>query len=317
MASQTKYLPKKSFTMSTVDIKLEESISDFFSNAGACTTRSSCDAFAIKTFGGPVTPVPSQGLCSYTVAAANGTVIVQFREPDSPLDTKMLATVQTVHPDFVSSCSFHGTIGSSPALLIYSMNMLPGENYFHISLSIPDDDLHHRLATVRSLSRFVRLYLSWSSALSDPLMTMTTSRFFGQSWQRSSRPDPDTVSASFAHCHSSFTYLCGNLPSRFQKTAIQVQDHLPAFFSGEYPLVVTHGDLSQMNMLANPETGEITGIIDWAEAGILPFGFALYVLDNILGYLTPSGWVFHDTAEHLQHEFWSVFCGLVGGFVPA
>ncbi|KAK4043109.1 hypothetical protein C8A01DRAFT_32748 [Parachaetomium inaequale] len=110
-----------------------------------------------------------------------------------------------------------------------------------------------------------------------------------------------------------FTYLCGNLPSRFQETAIRVQDNLPALFSGEHPLVVTHGDLSEMNILANPETGEITGIIDWAEAGIQPFGFALYALDNILGYLTPSGWVFHTTAEHLQHEFWRIFCGLVGG----
>jgi len=145
--------------MSSVDSKLEESISDFFSKAGACTTKSQCDAFASKTFGGPVKPVPLQGLYSYTVAVANDTVIVQFREPDSPLDTQMLATVRNIHPDFVAGCSFHGTIGSSPALLIYSMNMLPGDNYFNISLSMLDDDLDHQLATVRSLARFVNINL--------------------------------------------------------------------------------------------------------------------------------------------------------------
>lgn len=67
-----------------------------------------------------------------------------------------------------------------------------------------------------------------------------------------------------------------------------------------------------MNMLADSETGEITGIIDWAEAGILPFGFALYVLDHILGYLSLDGWVVYDHAEQLRAEFWRVFRGLVG-----
>lgn len=92
-----------------------------------------------------------------------------------------------------------------------------------------------------------------------------------------------------------------------------MQENLAALFSTEYPLVVTHGDLSEMNILANPETGEITGIIDWAEAGIQPFGFALYVLDNILGYLTPHGWVVHHTAAPLRDEFWRVVNQLVGG----
>ena len=148
--------------MSSLDNKLEESVSEFFSKAGACTTRSQCDAFASKTFGGPVKPVRLQGAYSYTVAAANDTVIVQFREPHSPLDTQMLATAQNVHPDFVAGCSFHGTIGSSPALLIYAMNMLAGDNYFTISLSMLDEDLDHQLATVRSLARFIKLSFTFS-----------------------------------------------------------------------------------------------------------------------------------------------------------
>jgi hypothetical protein len=131
---------------------LEESISDFFSNAGACTSRSQCDAFANKILGGPITPVPVQGTCSYTVT--NGTTIIQFREPESPLDIQMLATVQAVHPGIVANHSFHGTIGESPALHVYSMNILPGDNYFDLSLSLMDDDLDHRLETVRSLARF-------------------------------------------------------------------------------------------------------------------------------------------------------------------
>jgi hypothetical protein len=145
--------------MSPVDSKLGESISNFFAEAGACTTRSQFDEFARKTFGGPVTPVQTQGRCSYTVAAANDTVVVQFREPDSPLDTQTLATAKLVHPDLVPNCSSHGTVGSSPALLIYAMNKLPGDTYLNISLSLPDHDLDRRLATVRSLAKFVSLFL--------------------------------------------------------------------------------------------------------------------------------------------------------------
>lgn len=100
-------------------------------------------------------PVPLQGVCSYTVAAANDTVIVQFRESDSPLDVQMITAIQKAHPDFVAGCTSHGTIGSSPALRIYSMNKLPGDNYSDISLSISDEDLNFQLATVKGLARCV------------------------------------------------------------------------------------------------------------------------------------------------------------------
>ncbi|KAK3291611.1 uncharacterized protein B0H64DRAFT_366987 [Chaetomium fimeti] len=266
---------------------LEKSISDFFSKAGAGTSRGQCDAFANRTFGGPVAPVSVQGSCSYTVT--NGTTIIQFREPESPLDIQILPAVQAVHPGIVANHSFHGTIGESPALHVYSMDVLPGDNYFDISLSLMDHDLDHRLATVHGLARF-----------------------FTQSWQNGtgSRPNPKSIAAAFEVCCSSFDYLRRNLPSRFQNTITQVRDSLPALFSREYPWVPTHGDLSERNILANPATGEITGIIDWAEAGILPFGFALYALDSLLGYL---GWVFYHAADYLRDEFWRVFREVVGG----
>lgn len=141
--------------MSSLDNWLEKSISNFFSQAGACTTRTECNAFASQAFGGPIEPVSVQGMFSYTVAAADDAVIVQFRENGSPLDLKLLQTVRNAHPEFVADCSFHGTIGSSPPLLIYAMNKLPGDNYLNISLSMPDDSLDHQLATIRSLARFV------------------------------------------------------------------------------------------------------------------------------------------------------------------
>ena len=68
-----------------------------------------------------------------------------------------------------------------------------------------------------------------------------------------------------------------------------------------------------MNILVDPSSGEITGVVDWAKASFQPFGFALYALENCLGSMGPGGWKFFDNADHLRNEFWSTFNELVGG----
>lgn len=173
--------------MCSQDERLEKSISDFFSEAGACTTRRECDAFANKAFGGPIVPVSPQGVCSYTVVAANDTLIVQFREPDSPLDAELLEAARDAHPDFVAGISFSGEIGSHPALLIYAMNKLPGDSYFNISLSLPDDDLDFRVANVRSLARFVG-----RNSVDDPSATNPQSTITDSSRSHGRIPDDQT-----------------------------------------------------------------------------------------------------------------------------
>ena len=63
-----------------------------------------------------------------------------------------------------------------------------------------------------------------------------------------------------------------------------------------------------MNILINPETGHVTGIVDWAEARILPFGFSLWGLENILGYMDSEGWHYYDNRDELEGLFWQTFC---------
>ena len=69
-------------------------------------------------------------------------------------------------------------------------------------------------------------------------------------------------------CCSDLDFPSSNLPSHFR-------------------LAIGYGDLSRTNALAGPRTGEITGIIDHTEAGIQPFGFALYAVENMLGHRAP------------------------------
>ncbi len=40
-----------------------------------------------------------------------------------------------------------------------------------------------------------------------------------------------------------------------------------------------------MNILLSSTTARFTSIIDWAEAGVLPFELALHGLENLLGYV--------------------------------
>lgn len=62
-----------------------------------------------------------------------------------------------------------------------------------------------------------------------------------------------------------------------------------------------------MNILVSPTTGRITGIIDWAEAGVLPFGLALYGLEHLLGYMGPEGWSYFEIRNELEQRSWNQF----------
>lgn len=109
-----------------------------------------------------------------------------------------------------------------------------------------------------------------------------------------------------------FRYLSDNLPSRFKLFVAQIQDILPILRSGEHPVVLTHGDLNEMNILVDPASGKITGVVDWAEANFHPFGFALYALNGCLGTRSSHGWGVFEDADRLRDEFWVTFRDLVG-----
>ncbi|KAH8712332.1 hypothetical protein HC256_005530 [Beauveria bassiana] len=54
-------------------------------------------------------------------------------------------------------------------------------------------------------------------------------------------------------------------------------------------------------------TGHITGIVDWAEVRVLPFGFALWAVENILGFMNAEGWHYYDNQDELRTLFWATF----------
>ncbi|KAK1770068.1 hypothetical protein QBC33DRAFT_567425 [Phialemonium atrogriseum] len=119
-------------------------------------------------------------------------------------------------------------------------------------------------------------------------------------------------------------------------TEKEVPQGLPLLFEAESPLVLNHDDLLEMNIHVDAEFGGITGIVDWAEAKIAPFGTSLWGLETILGVQTSAcrhlgvqtsacrprradlgvqtstSRLFHPCHYSLWKEFWDTFYGVMG-----
>lgn len=119
-----------------------------------------------------------------------------------------------------------------------------------------------------------------------------------------------------AECYARFEYLAGALPERFLPVVTEVQAALSALLDGRYPLVLTHSDLNEMNILVDPGSGKITGIVDWPGASFQPFGFTLYALENALGRMGSDGWKWFDNVDDLRGAFWRVFREQTGTSEP-
>jgi hypothetical protein len=75
------------------------------------------------------------------------------------------------------------------------------------------------------------------------------------------------------------------LPARFTSIIERLQNGMAHAIS-QVPWVK---DLSNMNILVDPDTGHLTGVVDRADAAIEPFGMAIWGLEDVLGWSGPGG----------------------------
>jgi hypothetical protein len=140
-----------------------------------------------------------------------------------------------------------------------------------------------------------------SSLWRDKQRLTLSPRFFVSSWENASSYNIESAGRVriATECKSRLAHISGTLPPRFQSFVADAQIYLDKLFDSEvkYPLVSTHGDLSENNLFVNKKTGELTGVIDVAELSFLPFGFDFYALDEIVSYLSLDGWGEHDARE--------------------
>ncbi|KAH6630051.1 hypothetical protein B0J18DRAFT_88342 [Chaetomium sp. MPI-SDFR-AT-0129] len=276
--------------MDTWVYSIESKIEQFFSTSTS-TTKAECDIKAACLVGGPVEPVPVQGLWSYTVTAGpNQAHIVQFRDGRSALNMAHVDIARQVHPWCVPKCSYHGQTGGQPPLSIYVMEKRGGVCYIQTRDMSPEGKAQFEARQFQTVGDLAR--------------------FFAEAGKGPQQVTPAIADSLRQELETDLDRLSEKLPDRFARTLNQVRDGLPRIFS--LPFVITHGDLNESNILVD-DVGRITAIIDRAESKILPFGMSLWALENILGYMDSTGWHYHDNTEELRDEFWRVLETNIGG----
>ncbi|KAK6215675.1 hypothetical protein QIS74_08694 [Colletotrichum tabaci] len=130
-------------------------------------------------------------------------------------------------------------------------------------------------------------------------------RFFASAWINKPllRHTPQDTQELFDHYESILNRLSQSLPERFQQKLCEVRQSLPLLFRPDYVMTVNHDDLLEMNIHVDKETGRITGIVDWADAKIAPFGTSLWGLETVLGIQTSSSWLFHPDHVYFRNQF--------------
>lgn len=77
--------------------------------------------------------------------------------------------------------------------------------------------------------------------------------------------------------------------------------------------MLNHGDLIPSNVLVDPESWVVTGLVDWAEAEWLPFGTCLYGIEHLLGEMKSENvgrwvqrqmWKYFEESREMRRGFW-------------
>ncbi|KAK8076295.1 hypothetical protein PG994_003567 [Apiospora phragmitis] len=79
-----------------------------------------------------------------------------------------------------------------------------------------------------------------------------------------------------------------------------------------YPQVLSHMDLSETNVLVDEESFDISGVIDWSQASVQPFGFELWALRRMLGVMSGPGWHDYSSRGVSESAFWDEFWHATG-----
>ncbi|KAG8669103.1 hypothetical protein FPOAC1_008491 [Fusarium poae] len=282
--------------MSVVRHTSQERISTFFSRY-CSLSQEECNKFAQSYLGCDIRQASPQGAFSYTVRGDD--FVIQFRAERSPLDLDIIKHAHQMHGDWVPQVKKLDSIPGHPTVLIYSMQLLVGVNYsllLHSSGTTSWDVVPRQKETVKDLAHF-----------------------FSQAWNSRVPIDSSTVLIKRLDFRQKLQTLAESLPPRFQPLVSYCKDNLQFVFDSAIPWCLNHGDLCDTNIIIDPLTGKLSGVIDWAEGSILPFGCALWGLETVLGRFDfeKGEWVYDEQREDLEDLFWETFRSHVGSLNPA
>ncbi|KFY14628.1 hypothetical protein V492_02507 [Pseudogymnoascus sp. VKM F-4246] len=233
--------------------------------------------------GGTVCPIKIQGFCSYSVyGGPNLEYVVQFRPKSLELKTENTVLAKQIYGTLAPEVSFMGQLGDDDItgkkpLYTYLASRVRGVTQLDLNLS-------HGC-----LDNSQENFASRKNLMSD------MARFFALGWK-----SPLLIDLSY--------------PSGLRETYHHPGLHTRSNAILSLPMALLYQDPSDCNIMVDETTCHLVGVIDWAEAGIGPFGLNLSALENISGKLhlqnVCSRYKGYDT---LQDTFWDTFKEEVGG----
>ncbi|CAH0026926.1 unnamed protein product, partial [Clonostachys rhizophaga] len=289
--------------------KAELQIDSFFVRNGFDPqTRIACDSFAASvSCGRKCFPAQHQGYCSYTVFLSTRHIL-QFRPAQFKLDMQVCREAREIYGALVPTTSYMGTVDARAlgrptirgALHVYLQDVIPG-----ISLEalrhMPCFSFKHRENLIGDLADV------FATGFHQGKLPKTAIKGGKGAFSRG------IVGRTLTERLSLLEALSG--PE--SKYVEQVQQQAEVIES-KMPWCFTHGDLVPANIMVNPDTGHLTGLIDWAEGEWLPLGTGLYGLEEMLGQVSADGKAFEYYEDHLylRSKFWNRFTVLAASSPP-
>jgi hypothetical protein len=259
---------------------LESSVDNFFLRCGLMPQdQLDCYSFIDDLYPGKSWELAScQGYCSLT-AFVGDSLVVQLRPDKYRLDLQIVEAAREVYGPLAPDTRHIATIPKS-GLLVYCMNRVAGVSLKHMrEISTLADEVEYR----------ARLCVDFAS-------------FVSRSWYHG-RIESIPLGIVGSSIASRLQSLSTELPARFRPVALQILSQMPQIEA--LPWVLTHGDILPGNIIVEPSSGHLHGLVDWAEAERLPFGICLYGLEEILGEATVFGFQYHVHATNLRDIFWN------------
>ncbi|KAK8040767.1 hypothetical protein PG994_013774 [Apiospora phragmitis] len=279
--------------ISGVDGWMQEAITQFFERRPGSSQQALDEHAASLISGSTISPVGMQGSLSYTVVATTKTII-SFRIPENKLGGEMDKAAQEIHGSLVPLATYHGpapnTESKNGRLEIYTMPCLEGKTYLEAALLGP-----------QRRDQEVARHTQFSQDLA---------RYFARCWNNPRPLDPsrlkeqcDAISEKLSLLEGApgFEFLGGSI------VQLRGSQGLNYLYSEAWPHVVTHGDFSETNILVDPETLVISGLIDWSLAKIAPFGLELSALRRMSGFMSGDGWSDRPFRPQTEAAFWAEF----------
>lgn len=143
---------------------------------------------------------------------------------------------------------------------------------------------------------------------------LTVPRYFARCWSNPQSIDIEIQMAQLDRIRNQLTQLVEESPTSTlsRSTLSSLAESVNSLFDQNYPQVLTHGDFSVTNILVDEESFEITGIVDWSLAAVMPFGMDLDILFLTTGFMTLDGWNNYACKLRLLDIFWEEFWAASG-----